>query len=221
MNKKTQVLLLHGLGVTYQECFYPWLQKTLNSTNQFNVHLPELPDYRRPKLAKWFQTIKTVFKQIPKEDPLIIVGHSMGALFALRILENKICQTKQYWQDRLVGVYLVSSPSHYDGCGKNFYSPEIDWQFINQNLKSTPTYVVWDHLDDIIFREHTDEIVSNLKNCECIFTTGLGHYMEKEFTMLSELIIQNHSNKKGGENEDERENRNVDEKGNKNKTIQK
>ncbi|MBI5553373.1 MAG: serine hydrolase family protein [Candidatus Diapherotrites archaeon] len=91
--------IFHGTGGFPEENWFPWLKQKLE-TNGFNVIIPRFPTPENQTPETWFH----VFKQYEKiySPDTILIGHSLGGSFLLRVLEKIPIQIK--------AAYLVATP---------------------------------------------------------------------------------------------------------------
>ncbi len=80
-----QVLILHGWENNSKDNWFPWLKKQLEK-NDITVYSPDLPDSGVPSQEAWLQKIR---KTLPLfNDDCVIIGHSLGVVAILRLLET-------------------------------------------------------------------------------------------------------------------------------------
>jgi len=79
--------IIHGTEGYPEENWFPWLKKKLEEKN-YKVFVPYFPSPPKipAKISEWFKVLKN-YEQYIDEDT-IIIAHSMGGLFTLRILEQ-------------------------------------------------------------------------------------------------------------------------------------
>ena len=68
--------------------WYPWLKEQLESQG-FQVTIPDLPTIRTD-LPDLSQMLSSVDKEMKIDEKTTIIGHSIGALLAMRIAEKHI-----------------------------------------------------------------------------------------------------------------------------------
>ncbi len=86
MTAMKNVLILHGAGNSSQGNWFPWLKKELEQKG-YKVWSPNLPNSDQPILRDWLETIASN-KDWKFDSESILIGHSSGATFALRLLER-------------------------------------------------------------------------------------------------------------------------------------
>ncbi|PIN73588.1 hypothetical protein COV20_05180 [Candidatus Woesearchaeota archaeon CG10_big_fil_rev_8_21_14_0_10_45_16] len=104
-------------------CWYPWLKRQLEA-NDFSVKVPAMPETEAPKQDLWVPKLRQVVGQ--SDEPLILIGHSIGCITILRYLETLP------EDQNITGVILVAGFS--DNLGfeelKNYFQTPLDWEKI-------------------------------------------------------------------------------------------
>ncbi|MFH1222274.1 MAG: alpha/beta fold hydrolase [Candidatus Micrarchaeota archaeon] len=79
------MLILHGWGADSTSNWFPWLKQQLEQKG-ITAYCPNLPSSMLPRKAAWLEAAR---KAVGKYDEsLSIIGHSLGAVAILRILES-------------------------------------------------------------------------------------------------------------------------------------
>ncbi|OIO54889.1 hypothetical protein AUJ46_02140 [Candidatus Peregrinibacteria bacterium CG1_02_54_53] len=123
------VFIFHGVGGNAQENWFPWLKEQLKARS-FRVIVPDFPHSDHPDLTEWMEHFSQWNDQL--NDQSILVGHSLGGAFALRLLE-KVRQPVR-------ASFLVASVwgvmgNQFDPPMKTFTVPPYDWKTIRKNSK--------------------------------------------------------------------------------------
>jgi predicted alpha/beta hydrolase family esterase len=81
------VIIIHGTEGHPEENWFPWLKIELEKKG-YTVFVPKFPSPPMvpAKIMEWFAVLKK-YEQYINEDT-ILVGHSLGGIFTLRILEK-------------------------------------------------------------------------------------------------------------------------------------
>lgn len=150
-------MLLHGTGGDGTEHWFPSLKQKLESRG-VKVFVPRFPTPEGQSLENWF---KVIDKDMAKIGPgWLLVGHSMGGTFILRILER----IKQ----PVSAAILVSPPSDDIGGSpslvelrKTFVAGGFNWAKIRSNSKNTSLF----HGDDdpLVFIASAKKLSAELK----------------------------------------------------------
>jgi leucyl-tRNA synthetase (EC 6.1.1.4) len=144
---KLQIVILHGYGADSKSNFFPWLKLELEKLGH-SVWLHTLPNTEDPDIT---EQVEFVLQSVALDARTILVGHSLGGVAAMKILE-KLSQP-------ILGLVLVGS----------FYKPEllIDFQ---PNFVSTIDWQ-WDFAK-IRQQVQKTKILSDLQDCYIPTTQG-------------------------------------------------
>ncbi len=82
----SRVIVLHGAHGGPDTNWFPWLRAELVAEGM-EVLLPRFPTPEAQSLEAWFSAYDRVVNAAPPA-PTILVGHSLGAAFALRLVER-------------------------------------------------------------------------------------------------------------------------------------
>lgn len=79
-------LILHGAANNSSGNWFPWLKEELEKKG-YTVWVPDLPNSDRPKVTTWLRHVFSN-QEWKFTDESVLVGHSAGATFILRLLEQ-------------------------------------------------------------------------------------------------------------------------------------
>lgn len=132
---KSNIIIFHGTGGHPEENWFPWLKKEL-AQHQIEVVIPQFPTPEGQSLAAWNEIFKKYEDLISEKT--IFIGHSLGGLFLLRVLEqlNKKVSAA-FFVASTVGVKPIK---FYDADEK--FSPgfEFDWESIKKSAGHFSVY---------------------------------------------------------------------------------
>lgn len=77
--------IFHGTAGYPEENWFPWLKAQLASRG-FEVHVPQFPTPENQTLDAWFKVFDPLRSSVNGDT--IMVGHSLGGSFLLRVLET-------------------------------------------------------------------------------------------------------------------------------------
>jgi predicted alpha/beta hydrolase family esterase len=182
----TNIYIFHGTHGYSGENWFPWLKEELEKLG-CRVIVPDFPTPENQTLESWFQVLDK-YKEF-YDSNTILVGHSLGGAFALRVIEKFDVMIK--------AVFLISSPSgivpsKFPGADKTdlpFVGEKFDWFKIKNKVGSV--VVFQSDNDPYIDHKNTEDISKNL-GAELIVVPNAGHFNEKagytKFDLLLNLL---------------------------------
>jgi len=126
MDPLASVIAIHGYHGVANDAWRPWLKQELMARN-VAVAMPTMPTPAHPIEVEWLDVIDTLVAAA--EEPVILLGHSLGGLAAVRWLETRA--TKQI--HGLIMLGGVIDASQY-GFHDTFSSPS-DWTRIRERAR--------------------------------------------------------------------------------------
>ncbi|MBS3067838.1 serine hydrolase family protein [Candidatus Micrarchaeota archaeon] len=174
-----QVLILHGLNSDSKDNWFPWLKKELEAKG-ITVYCPDLPNNTLPNQVKWLEKIN---QTIEVNRDLVIVGHSLGTIAALRFLENLKDQKK------IIATILVAGFTQSFGVKiiLDFFKTPFNWDKIRRNSKRFT--VISSDNDPYLPISEGQKLAENL-NADFIIEKNAGHIdIESGFNKY-ELILE-------------------------------
>jgi len=130
-----EVLIFHGTGGSPEGNWFPWLKKELEKKD-CRVFVPQFPDPRENHhLEDWLKVLKGYEQHVNKQS--ILIGHSLGGLFLLRVLERlKHPVAAAFFVAAPVGV----KPILYYDSDEKFSGFEFDWGKIRKGAGHFKVY---------------------------------------------------------------------------------
>lgn len=182
----SNIFIFHGTEGYPEENWFPWLKNKLESL-EHKVIAPQFPTppVVPAKIDEWFSVLDN-YRQYLSQDT-IIIGHSLGGLFALRVLER---QEKPIRAAALTGTPIGVHPLlNYDR-DSSFSGFSFDWQKIKD---SAADFIVFQSDDDpYVSLGNGQELAKNL-GVELSFVPNAGHFNKKagytEFPQLLEKLL--------------------------------
>jgi len=165
MNIST-VFIFHGVGGHAKENWFPWLKDQLEAAH-VRVIVPDFPNTDHPMLSEWsdsFHQYETLL-----DEKTIFVGHSLGAAFALRLLER---MQKPLRACFLVAPVWAVMGNQFDPVLKTFTEHPYDWKTIRRNAEHFS--VIHSDNDPYIKLSQAGELAKNL-GIEVSLINGGGH----------------------------------------------
>lgn len=178
----TNVFIIHGAYGNPEENWFPWLKSELEKLG-CRVFVPKFPTPENQSLENWLKVFEE-YKQYLNEDS-IVVGHSLGPVFLLNILEKLDKPIKAaFFVSGFVG--LLENPE-FDNINKSFVDKNFDWQKIKQNCKKF--YVFHSDNDPYVPLEKAEQLAKNL-GVDVILVKNAGHFNEKAGYTKFELLLE-------------------------------
>lgn len=123
-----RVIILHGAHGGPDTNWFPWLHTVLEAET-IEVLRPRFPTPEGQSLAAWLDAYDRTVKSLPFA-PTVLVGHSLGAAFALRLIERAV--------EPVAGVFLaagfigVLGLPDYDTINHSFFVAPFAWPAIRE-----------------------------------------------------------------------------------------
>lgn len=133
---KSNVFIFHGTEGYPEENWFPWLKEKLEAKGHkvFVPHFPSPPGLPA-KIAEWSDVFKELESKINHDT--ILIGHSLGGIFTLRILEkSKYPIRAAIFVGTPIGIRPILN---YDR-DHAFSGFAFDWPAIKKNAKNFVVY---------------------------------------------------------------------------------
>jgi len=152
MFRKNKVaLIIHGYGVNYNECFYPWLKNRLEKLG-YKVELPDLPNSQEPNIN---DQVNFILKNYPDKKN-IIIGHSLGACTAMKIVEKINYKIDSLF---LISGFIDCNFSNTSDEEHEILLKSCDWKFNFDDIKSkSDVYILRPEIDSEVNLKQTEEM---------------------------------------------------------------
>lgn len=162
-----KVVIIHGTGGNPDGNWFPWLSAELSKCN-VPVIIPRMPTPEGQSLAAWLTTFDTLVGPVDAET--VLIGHSVGAVFLLRLLERIEKPVRaSFFVAGFIGYLGIEK---FDLLNSTFVEGEYDWNLIQSNAGKAVCFSGSD--DPYVPIEQGIEIARNLKVAPRIIEGG-GH----------------------------------------------
>ncbi|MFA6256774.1 MAG: alpha/beta fold hydrolase [Candidatus Paceibacterota bacterium] len=174
-------VILHGRSSRPGDNSYPWLKKELESRG-YKVEVPEMPNSGEPNDLEQADFVK---KHCQLDEGTVVVGHSMGGIVALRLLEQGA---------KVHGVVLVATPStglFLDKKPRPTVTQAAQRGFKYGEIKQNADYfrLLYDSGDTVV-PASDGELFAKKLNSYCQFSTGeKPHFQGKEEPAILDLLL--------------------------------
>lgn len=176
--------IFHGTEGYPEENWFPWMKEKLEKSG-YKVFVPQFPSppVVAPKISEWFDVFKKYKQEINADT--IIIGHSLGGVFALRILEKL--------EKPVNVVALISTPLgikpilNYER-DDSFSGFDFDWK----NIKNkTNNFIVFQSDNDpYVDLDNGKELAKNL-GVNLTFIPNAGHFNKPAgYTEFPDLLAK-------------------------------
>ncbi|MDI6734205.1 MAG: alpha/beta fold hydrolase [Patescibacteria group bacterium] len=172
-------VLLHGYTGSPSSNFFPWLKRELERCGA-KVYAPKLPNTDDPRV---YDQVEAVLKSVPFDKNTVLVGHSLGGVVAMKILEQLKKPVKK--------TILVSSFTKNTFITEPFEPYAFDWKFDEKKIRVNAgiVHVLRDTTDDTVPRYQADNIKQLIGGIIFDFTANEPHASgDKEPEILRHCI---------------------------------
>ena len=178
---KTPVFIFHGTEGFPEENWFPWLKQELEKEN-CTVFVPQFPSppVVPAKIAEWFDVLEEYKKHINEDT--ILIGHSLGGIFTLRILEKLSHPVRAAF---FIGAPIGVQPIANYERDRRFSGFVFDWATMKKNARHFSVY----HSDDdpYVCLKNGKELAAHL-GILLSFVPHAGHFNTKSgYTAFEEL----------------------------------
>lgn len=185
----SNVFIFHGTAGHPKENWFPWLKEKLEEKS-CKVFIPQFPTPEGQSLGAWFKVLDGYRQYINKDT--IFIGHSLGGIFLLRLLEKLEHPVKAAL---FVGTPIGVRPiKNYDN-DNDFSGFSFNWK--NIRSKSNQFVVFHSDNDPYVSLGNGEQLTKEL-GVELTFIPNAGHFNTSagytEFDDMwkkLELIIKN------------------------------
>ncbi len=174
-------IIIHGTEGCPEENWFPWLKDKMKEYD-YEVIVPQFPTPEDQTPEAWFK----VFEKY--EDSLngdtILIGHSCGGAFLLRVLEQIKTKVK-------ASVFVCASagvkPIKYYEIDRPFVEPPFDWAKIKS---SSDNFFVFHSEDDPLICIENGEKIAKELGVDLIRLKDAGHFNSKAGYDTFELLLE-------------------------------
>ena len=161
------IFIIHGTGGHPKENWFPWLKKKLESLG-CRVIVAQFPTPKNQTPESWFEVFKK-YEEFYNKDT-ILIGHSLGGAFILRVLEK--------YNTKIKAAFIVAAPIGIPPI-KNWQSDQpfighkFDWEKIRSHCNKF--FVYHSDNDPYVSLGNGKELSKKLKT-KLIFIPNSGHF---------------------------------------------
>lgn len=166
------VFIFHGTEGHPKENWFPWMKEKLEAKGH-KVFIPQFPSPPEvpASVIEWFEVLKDYEDKIDENS--ILIGHSLGGVFTLRILEKLKHKVKAV---ALTGTPIGIEPLFNYKRDSSFSGFDFDWNSIKEK---SDNFIVFHSDDDpYVSLENGKQLAENL-GIELSFVPNAGHFNKK------------------------------------------
>jgi predicted alpha/beta hydrolase family esterase len=173
------VFIFHGVGGFPEENWFPWLKNKLESLGH-RVFVPQFPTPENQSLESWLKVLEQYDNYLTNDA--ILIGHSLGAPFALNVIEQKPVKAAF-----LVSGFVGKAENEFDKGMKTFAQRDFNWTQIKSNCKFFKIY----HADNdpYLSLDKAERISKNL-GVEITIVKGAGHFNSSSGYNTFDLLFE-------------------------------
>jgi len=182
LNKDPNFIILHGFTGSPDINFIPALKKKLE-TQGYKVQAPELPNTDKPKEN---EQVKYVLKNCKIDENTILIGHSLGGLVAMKVLQQH--------GKPISGLVLVASvvEPRFRTNEHEYYWDTFSWDFDYELLKKlSPIRTVISDIQETRRAVYLEYLANKLNANLVIGKAEEEHFCAKKEPIIEENIIPN------------------------------
>ena len=176
-----KVYLIHGAYGHPDENWFTWLKEQLKQFG-YETIVPQFPTPQNQNPEAWFLVFENYRKYVNPET--ILIGHSCGGAFLLRVMENL---------DRTVkaAVYVAASagvrPIKYYEVDRPFVEKPFDWDRIRRNAEHS---LVFHSPNDLLICIENGELIAEKLEIDLISVSNAGHFNAAAGYTKFELLLE-------------------------------
>ncbi len=186
-NETTKVLIIHGFEGDPSEGWKPWLKESLENLG-YEVRSPKMPNFANPEYNEVMDFLEEQTKDFGEND--IVVGHSLGGHFAIKIAERKKLKKVVIVAPTIGGfemsykTWKENDPdSDFDACENILEKHKVNFD----QIKADSKVAIFGEADQGIPIEHADLLDSSW---HVIRKPNTGHMSsEKEVPEILQAIL--------------------------------
>lgn len=178
--------IIHGTEGYPEENWFPWLKSELEKRG-YIVYVPQFPSLPKipATIVEWFEVLKKYESYINEET--ILIGHSLGGIFTLRILEKLKHPVKAAF---LIGTPIGVHPILNYNRDNSFSGFSFYWKTI---IKNAHYFAVFQSDNDPYVSLGNGEELAKKLGVKLDFVPNAGHFNKKagytQFDLLLEKLM--------------------------------
>ena len=173
--------ILHGTDGSPQENWFPWLKQKLEDKGN-NVIVPQFPNQQNDSLEARLKKLNKFRKYINKNT--ILIGHSRGGLFLLRILEK--LNQPVFAAFFVSGSVGIKPYAFYESGFKFAHGYDFDWEKIKSISQH---FFVYHSNNDPYTSIDNGKMIANKLGVKLTFIPDAGHFNSRSgYTKFDKIL---------------------------------
>jgi hypothetical protein len=177
------IYIIHGSFGYPEENWFPWLKQEIEKLGH-QAYIPAFPTPEGQELDIWLKTFEPYMERLNEQS--IIVGHSGGSIFVLRVLERIQIQIKAAF---FVGGPTKPLNNFFDDVHMSFVDHPVNWEQVRKHAQHF--YPIYSTDDPYVGMEHGETTAREL-HTKLITVDNAGHFNTvsgyTQFPLLLDLI---------------------------------
>ena len=175
------IFIFHGIYGSPDENWFPWLKGELENRG-CAVHIPHFPTKENLTPQDWWKAFKPYEKHL--DDDSIIIGHSLGCAFALKVIEKHPVKAGFF-----VAPAFGKTNNEFTPIMEKIADQPFDWEMIRSHCADF--HIFHADNDPYLRKKKAEELAENLQ-CDVVWVRRAGHFNTAsgftDFPMLLEVI---------------------------------
>ncbi len=176
-----RVVITHGTESSPDANWFPWLANALRAKGA-TVVVPRYPTPEGQDLQGWLKVFNSEVGPLAPTD--LLIGHSVGAAFVLRVLETAPGRVRA--AVLVSGFASILGDPHYDRLCRTFVGTPFNWQKIR---RSAENFILFSGDNDpYVPSVYGEEISGRLATSQNVIPGGKHLNGEAGYTKFPELL---------------------------------
>jgi len=173
-------LIIHGTDGHPKENWFPWLKEQLEIL-EYQVMVPQFPTPENQDPKHWFEVLNQYQDNFNEET--VLIGHSCGGAFLLRVLEEIQVKIKAAV---FVSASAVVKPIKYYEIDRPFIEEPFDWKKIKNSIENI---FVFHSEDDPLICPENAKLIAEKTDADLTILSNAGHFDLKAGYDTFELLL--------------------------------
>ena len=178
---KQQILFIHGAGRGAHELdskLAASLQRAFG--DDYQVNNPQMPSEGNPQYALWKAEIARQLKAF--DDPLILVGHSLGGSVLLKYLSEETVDKP------IAGLFIIAAP-YWGAQDWDYDEYKLSEDFASHLPKDLPIFLYQGRDDEVVPFTHLAMYAEKLPQATVRELEGRGHQLNDNLPEVAADIL--------------------------------